>query len=179
MPVRGIAGSFSMKSAVLWAVDPELHVVFFAADHVIVPLLAVEEFFDVRRGWRHGEGLAPPAFVIDASPVALAQIGLVADHFAVVGNSLRPDLNAGVGLRAAEDFGTSAAVRNHRTAASSRENSLRPSDFFKLPANDRAVLDMEDFQVPFPALEALAVEQRHETAWVREFLIGQGERGEK
>ena len=57
-----------------------------------------------------GEDLAPAAFVVEGAPVAVADVGLVADHLVVVGDALGAELDAGVDVLVAGDLELQAQV---------------------------------------------------------------------
>src|SRR5262249_9718927 len=80
----------------LKAVDREADAFAFGADHVIVPIVALQKFVQFVEV-RAGQYLPPPRLVVKRAPVVLPQVGLVTDHFVVVRNPFGPELDSGVG----------------------------------------------------------------------------------
>ena len=87
----------------LGAVDVKPDARAFTTNLVVVPIILLENLVDhARLGL--GQHRAPAGFIIETTPPALAHVGLIADHFVMVGDALGTNLNAGVGLGAAHEF---------------------------------------------------------------------------
>src|SRR5215510_7925927 len=78
----------------LEAVDREANAFAFGADHVIVPIVALQDFVQFVQ-IRACQYLPPPRLVVKRAPVALPHIGLVTDHFVVIRNPFGADLDSG------------------------------------------------------------------------------------
>src|SRR5437773_2728688 len=142
----------------LIAVDRETDAFALRANLVFVPIVAPQNLAQLIEV-RLGEHLLAPRFVVQGAPVILAHIGLITDHFAVVGNAFGAELNAGVGFRRiAEEF--ELHMQDEIAVLLSRTQEFVARDFvFHRSGNDCAIFDAEETQIPFPAFESLAVKE--------------------
>jgi len=142
----------------LEAVDREANAFAFGADHVIVPIVALQNFVQFVEV-RAGENLSPPRFVVKRAPVVLPHVGLITDHFVVVRNSFGAELDSGVGSgRIAEQFDFQPQLEIAVFLRRAEEFVARDI-LFQRPAGDCAALDSEEAQIAFPAFERFPVEQ--------------------
>ena len=139
----------------LGAVDIQPDARAFAANFVLVPVVGLKDLVD-HAGLGLSEHAAAAGFIVQRPPPALAHIGLVPDHFVVVGDALGADLNAGVGLRATNEF--------HLQFENEILIGLLGAEKFvvgnlglEVAGHHGALFDSEVFQISIPAIEGFAV----------------------
>ena len=137
-------------------------------DLVLIPFSLLLEGGDFRlfldadatvAGARAGEELLATGFVVERAGMAIADIGLIADHLVGrIGRALAAELHAGVN----EAFGSGQLILERQAevvkGALGREELVARIALHGA-AHDLAVLDAPDLGVALPARQRLAVEQ--------------------
>ena len=121
-------------------------------------LVFVELFEEL--GIRRGRHLVAARLVVEGTPIALAHVGLVAAHFVVLGDALRPKLHARVGpLAVAEELELDLQLEVAVGLRRAKELVARDGRLERA-ADDGPVLDTPSLLgVAVPAGEGLAVEE--------------------
>ena len=139
----------------LGAVDIQPDAWAFAADFVLVPIVGLKDLVD-HASLRLGQHTAPAGFIVQRPPPALTHIGLIADHFVVVGDALGADLNTGVGLGTANEF--DLQFENEiLVGLLGAEKFVVGNLGLEVAGHHGALFDSEEFQISFPAIESFAV----------------------
>ena len=159
------------------AVEPDLDVLAFSANAVVVPFADGFLGFGEDFGGGLGEDLFAAAFVVEGAVVAFAEVGLIAGDFVVIGDALGAKLDAAVD----EAFGAFELPFEGEFEVAVGFGGGEEVVFFLLggegAGNEGAVFDAPDSSgVAFPAGEGFAVE---EGDWVGAGGEGQGEKQQR
>ena len=165
----------------LHSVEPKLNVATISADTILLPIvfwsssLGLFDDFEVRGG-KHS---IPAAFIVEVAFDVLADISLITADLVVLGNALRPKLNACVDILVALDLEFDTQIEIGELTRCGKELVPRRA-FRKRTSDDGACFDPpRAVCIAIPVREGLSVEEGNGSLSHQKWVVKKREQTEK